>query len=251
MTDKQTAARIEPIGTTRLEKVVESLIFAADDPITARQIASVYAEFSGEDEPGPAEIASAVERINASFVASDRALRIEAWAGGYRFATIKEVAAYVAALFTSDRQRKLSRTLMESLAILAYRQPVTRSEIEFIRGVDCDYALRKLMEYGLIDVTGRAETVGRPLLYGTTDRFLELFGLNSLSDLPTLRELESLLDDPAFQKEKARMLMTTGIQLPLSAEDEKDAHSDDSLQESSPEMQSEHLAEPEDEQTDR
>jgi len=142
--------------------------------------------------------------------------------GGYRFATIPDVAGYVQALFATDRQRRLSRTLMESLAILAYRQPVTRSEIEFVRGVDCDYALRKLLEYGLIDVTGRADTVGRPLVYGTTDRFLELFGLNSLSDLPTLRELESLLDDPAFQKEKARMLMTTGIQLPITEEEEAD-----------------------------
>ena len=105
---------------------------------------------------------------------------------------------------------------MESLAILAYRQPVSRSELEFVRGVDCDYAIRKLLEFGLIDVVGRSERVGRPLLYGTTERFLELFGLHTLDELPNLRELESILDDPAFQKEKAKLLMTTAVQLPLT-----------------------------------
>jgi segregation and condensation protein B len=100
--------------------------------------------------------------------------------------------------------------------------------LEFVRGVDCDYAIRKLIEYGLINVVGRSETIGRPLLYGTTDRFLELFGLGSLTDLPNLRELESILDDPAFQKEKARLLMTTAVQLPLNIEKTSESDSSES-----------------------
>jgi segregation and condensation protein B len=94
------------------------------------------------------------------------------------------------------------------------------------------------LEFGLIDVVGRSERVGRPLLYGTTDRFLELFGLNTLDELPNLRELESILDDPAFQKEKAKMLMTTAVQLPLmsvEAEPSGDSHVEGDLREAEPE----------------
>jgi segregation and condensation protein B len=99
---------------------------------------------------------------------------------------------------------------METLAILAYRQPVTKPEVDFVRGVDSDYAVRRLLDLGLVDVRGRADSVGRPLLYGTTDRFLELFGLNALGDLPNLREIESILDDPSFHRERARLLMKAG-----------------------------------------
>jgi len=209
------------VNDITIQAAVEALIFAAEEPIAPTVIAQSYAEATGEDAPSKEQIEELVAGINQQLDESGRAYRIETWGGGYRFATRGELAPFLKALFVNDRQRKLSRTLMESLAILAYRQPTTRAELEFVRGVDCDYALRKLLEYGLIDVVGRAEKVGRPLLYGTTDRFLELFGLASLSDLPNLRELESILDDPAFQKEKARMLMTTAVQLPLQVETEE------------------------------
>jgi segregation and condensation protein B len=211
-------AKVQPMGATRLESGVEALVFAAEEPISAVTLAQTFAEATGEDQPSETEIQETVARLNDLYERTDRAFRIEEWGGGYRFATRAEVSPFIKALFVTDRQRKLSRTLMESLAILSYRQPATRGELEFIRGVDCDYALRKLLEYGLIDVVGRSESVGRPLLYGTTDRFLELFGLPSISDLPNLRELESILDDPSFQKEKARMLMTTAVQLPLNVD---------------------------------
>jgi len=213
------ASNVQPLGSTRLENAIEGLIFATEDPISPKLLAQTYSEVSGEDEPSTQEIESIIERMNAGYARANRSFSIEKWGGGYRFVTTSAVAPFIQALFVTDRQRKLSRTLMESLAILSYRQPASRAELEFIRGVDCDYALRKLMEYGLIDVVGRSETVGRPLLYGTTDRFLELFGLASIADLPNLRELESILDDPAFQKEKARMLMTTAVQLPLMMEE--------------------------------
>ncbi len=203
--------------TPDFDAAVEVLVFAAEEPIGAASIAQSWAEATGLEVPKPVEVEEAVERINDVLADTARPYTIERWGGGYRFATRKEVAPFLKALFVTDKQRKLSRTLMETLAILAYRQPVSRSELEFIRGVDCDYAVRKLLEFGLIDVVGRSERVGRPLLYGTTDRFLELFGLNTLDELPNLRELESILDDPAFQKEKAKMLMTTAVQLPLTS----------------------------------
>lgn len=197
------------------DSAIEALIFAAEEPVSAADLGRSWADAMGLEQPSISDVQDAVDRINVELLESERPYRIESWGGGFRFATKKELAPFLRALLVTDRQRKLSRTLMESLAILAYRQPVSRSELEFVRGVDCDYAVRKLLEYGLIDVVGRSERVGRPLLYGTTSKFLELFGLHTLDELPNLRELESILDDPAFQKEKARLLMTTGVQLPL------------------------------------
>lgn len=202
-----------------LRMAVEALIFAAEESLSAKVLAEAYAEATGNTRPDDKKVDEIIVSLNDELRETGRPFTIEKWGGGYRFTTRSEMAPFIKALLVTDRQRKLSRTLMESIAILAYRQPTSRSELEFVRGVDCDYAIRKLMEYGLVNVVGRAETVGRPLLYGTTDRFLELFGLRSLTDLPNLRELESILDDPAFQKEKARLLMTTAVQLPLNIEE--------------------------------
>ncbi|PIQ63167.1 MAG: SMC-Scp complex subunit ScpB [Bacteroidetes bacterium CG12_big_fil_rev_8_21_14_0_65_60_17] len=197
----------------QLAKAVEAIVFAADEPVTAAHIARAFADVTGHGAPAPEEVDEAVRAINEVYDSTGRSFRVERWAGGYRFATLAEVAPFMEAVHATDRQRRLTRTLMEALAILAYRQPTSRTDLEYVRGVDCDYALRKLLEYGLIDVVGRADSVGRPLLYGTTDKFLELFGLASLDDLPNLREVESILDDPAFHREKARIMMTSGLSL--------------------------------------
>jgi segregation and condensation protein B len=128
-------------------------------------------------------------------------------------ATRSALSPFVKTLFIGEQETSLSRSLMETLAVIAYRQPVTRPEVDFIRGVNSDYAIRKLLEMELVDVEGRADSLGRPLLYGTTSLFLEQFGLSSLDDLPTLREVEELLDDPAFDEERAKLLQ-------LDAEDD-------------------------------
>jgi segregation and condensation protein B len=121
-------------------------------------------------------------------------------------ATRSPLSPFVKTLFLGEQETSLSRSLMETLAVVAYRQPVTRPEVDFIRGVNSDYAIRKLLEMELVDVQGRADSLGRPLLYETTPRFLEQFGLKDLDDLPTLREVEELLDDPAFDEERAKLL---------------------------------------------
>ncbi len=198
-------------GPFLLDTVVEALVFTANEPVTAAQIAKVFSDVSGEDIPTSDAIHEAVDRINGVYDSTDRAFRIRPWAGGYRLATISEMAHYVQALQRQDHTKHITRSLMETVAILAYRQPVTKIDIEAVRGVNCDYAIRRLLEYGLIDVSGRAESIGRPLLYGTTDRFLDLFGLNAISDLPNLREIEDILDDPAFQKDHAKLMMTSGL----------------------------------------
>ncbi len=201
------------VGLVRpaLERVAEALIFAADEPVSARRIAEVFAEVSGEEPPSEAAVEEVVARLNEAYETTERTFRIHAWSGGYRMATIPSVAPYVGALFHEARRRKLSRSLMETLAVIAYRQPATKPEIDHVRGVDSDYALRRLLELGLVDVLGRSDAIGRPLLYGTTKLFLERFGLYTLNDLPNLREVEELLNDPAFNRERARLLMEKGL----------------------------------------
>lgn len=189
-----------------LMQVAEAMIFAADEPVSPRRIANVYAEVTGRVAPSVEDVKEIAERLNHTYAENGRAFEIHEWAGGYRMATRTTLSPFVKLLFGQEQETSLSRSLMETLAILAYKQPVTRPEVDFIRGVNSDYAIRKLMEYGLVDVEGRSDSLGRPLLYGTTDKFLEQFGLKSLDDLPTLREAEELLDEPAFNQERAKLL---------------------------------------------
>lgn len=189
-----------------LEEAAEAIIFAADEPVSAERIAEIVAEVTGQPQFPVDEVEGAVKRLNEEYEASDRALEIHEWGGGYRMATRSTLSPFVKTLFVGEQETSLSRSLMETLAVIAYRQPVTRPEVDFIRGVNSDYAIRKLLEMELVDVEGRAESLGRPLLYGTTSLFLEQFGLSDLEDLPTLREVEELLDDPAFDEERAKLL---------------------------------------------
>jgi segregation and condensation protein B len=196
-----------------LEEATEAIIFAADEPVEAERIAEIVAEVTGRTELAAEDVEKAIGHLNEEYEASDRALEIHEWAGGYRMTTRSALSPFVKTLFVGEQETSLSRSLMETLAVIAYRQPVTRPEVDFIRGVNSDYAIRKLLEMGLADVEGRADSLGRPLLYGTTSLFLEQFGLSSLDDLPTLREVEELLDDPAFDEERAKLLQ-------LDAEDD-------------------------------
>lgn len=211
MEDQDNVSGFGAAGSNRLEQVVEALVFAAEHPVSGIRIAEIFGEVTGQERPSEQDVLHAVDTLNDRYDEQDRPLRIEAWSGGFRMATIPEVAPYIKELFQEQRQRRLSRSLLETLAILAYRQPTTKPEVEFVRGVDCDYSIRRLLEMGLIDVVGRSESVGRPLLYGTSARFLELFGLNAIGDLPNLREIETILDDPAFHREKALLLMKSGL----------------------------------------
>ena len=186
-------------------RALEALLFAADVPLAAADLARIWTRVTGEPaEDG--EIDRAVERLNEGFAATGRAVRVQAWGGGYRLATVKSVAPFVEALAADDAPRRMSRALLETLAVVAYKQPVTKPEIDHVRGVASDYALRQLMERGLVTVAGRADSVGRPLLYGTDEVFLDAFGLRALDDLPLPREIEDILADPTFTREKIRLL---------------------------------------------
>ena len=133
---------------------------------------------------------AAIVELNSQYESTGRAFRIECVSGGYRVMTLAVHAGVVAALRGTPEPTRLSRAAVETLAIIAYRQPITRADLEAIRGVACGEVLRSLMDRRLITVAGRAEELGRPLLYGTTKQFLDSFGLASLKDLPTLAELK-------------------------------------------------------------
>ena len=187
------------------DQAVEALVFASDVALRAEDVARVYGEVTGA-EVSADDVEEAVGRINAAYRAGGRAFRIRRWAGGLRLATTDEAAPFVRALFEREDERRLSRSLLETLAVIAYKQPVTKPEVDHVRGVGSDYALRQLLERDLVTIAGRGDGVGRPLLYATTDRFLDQFGLDSLAGLPSPREIEEILADPAFNKERARLL---------------------------------------------
>jgi len=166
------ASTLLELTETALDRAVEALIFASDDPLTYAVFAEVMTRTTGNIVPLPEEaLTASVLRINARYAAMGSALCIEKWAGGYRMATSSEVAPYLRILFSTRTVQKLSRPAMETLSVVAYKQPVTKPEIDFIRGVNSDYAVRKLLETGFIEVSGRSEAVGHPLLYTTTAFF--------------------------------------------------------------------------------
>jgi segregation and condensation protein B len=147
-----------------------------------------------------------VEELNIEYEDAGRAFRIVEVAGGYQFATVREFGEYVAMLSRDKSRRRLSPAALETLAIIAYRQPVSKPEIESIRGVNCDQVLLSLLEKSLVMITGRADSVGRPLLYGTSEEFLRSFGLRTISDLPKLREIEELMEEDAHSPEQAPVI---------------------------------------------
>jgi len=171
---------------------VEAILLSVERPMTPGKIAEALG--LGAEEDGPGQIERAVDALNGAYEQTGRAFRIERVAGGYRVMTLPRFAPIIAGLRTARDAGRLSRPAVETLAIVAYRQPITRAELEAVRGVSCGEVLKTLLERRLVAIVGRAEEPGRPILYGTTRRFLEVFGLASLKDLPKAGELH--LGDP-------------------------------------------------------
>jgi segregation and condensation protein B len=189
--------------------VIEALIFASDDSLSAEEIIRAIKEIDGEDvQINKEEIENTVNFLNIKYKENENSFRIIRIANGYLYATLEEYAKFVGFLSSERAKRRLSQAALESLSIIAYKQPITKPELESIRGVNSDYILSTLLDKNLITIKGRAESVGRPLLYGTTDEFLKYFGLNSLSDLPKPRELEEIMQDEDFLEQKRKIMMT-------------------------------------------
>jgi segregation and condensation protein B len=185
----------DPIGQGTLA-ALEVILFSTEEPISAYQIAQMLQEEGHGPREGnltPARVDRLVEQLVREWEMATRPLTVLKIAGGYQMATRPEWSELVARLQEDKRSHRLSRASLETLAIVAYKQPVIRPDIDAIRGVNSDSALKTLMERGLVTISGRDEGPGRPLLYRTTNGFLKYFGLNSLSDLPEPRELTAIL----------------------------------------------------------
>jgi len=162
---------------------VEAILFASDKPLSASKISEIA------QLDGARQVHDAVDRLNELYEQTGRSFRIVEVAGGYQMQTLPAYNDVVSRLVGARREAKLSQAALETLAIVAYRQPVLRADIEAIRGVSCGEVLRGLMEKNLIRIVGRADEIGRPMLYGTTKHFLEVFGLADLKDLPQIEQL--------------------------------------------------------------
>jgi segregation and condensation protein B len=188
--------------------IIEALIFSSDEPISETELVRAIKGIDGEEiQVSDKEVAKCIEILNLIYEERNSAFQIIKIAGGYLFATRPEYAKYVGFLSSEKSKRRLSQAALETLAIIAYKQPVTKPELEIIRGVNSDYILNTLLEKSLVSITGRAETIGRPLLYGTTTDFLKYFGLDKLSDLPKPREIEEIMKDEDFLEQKQKIMM--------------------------------------------
>ncbi|MFA6560958.1 MAG: SMC-Scp complex subunit ScpB [Verrucomicrobiia bacterium] len=184
-----------------LKSIIEALLFAAHKPLSPQEIRSVLTSET-EDKSGAtaaplkrvkeAEIAGAIEQLKVDYIQSERSFTVAEIAGGFQLVSLPDYGPWLKKLLDVDRPTRLSPSALETLAIIAYRQPITRVEMESVRGVNVDGVLRTLLERGLVKITGRSELPGRPLQYGTTQSFLEHFALRDLTDLPAIEELRRI-----------------------------------------------------------
>jgi segregation and condensation protein B len=168
---------------------VESLIFAAEKPIPLDDITTTIEE-TLEVILNPGDIDEAIEEVKAKYASHDFAIEVVEISGGYSFMTKGAYHLTISNYLKQSTNKKLSKAALETLSIIAYKQPVSKTEIESIRGVNCDYAVQKLLDKELIEIKGRSEGVGKPLLYGSSEKFFDYFGLKGLSDLPKLKDFE-------------------------------------------------------------
>ena len=195
---------------------IEAILMTADRPIGERKLASILGlvaagqvdseeEEEDTDSAGPSQqVREAIDQLNSTYASTERSFRIERVAGGLQMLTLPRFAEDIARLKGVRNQSRLSQAALETLAIIAYRQPILRADLESIRGVACGEVLRGLMERRLVRIAGRAEELGRPMLYGTTKEFLEVFGLATLDDLPQAKELRPAVERKPKSKPEAQ-----------------------------------------------
>ena len=176
--------------------ILEALLFASPESLTQTRMNLVFVD----DSP---QLTNLIPKLQDKFVMENRPLEIQEVAGGYQITTRAEYETWVRRLLNKSGKLTLSQAALETLAIIAYKQPVNRFEIEAVRGVDCSGVLKTVLDRNLIKIKGRDEGPGRPLLYATTDTFLEYFGLNRISDMPKLKEIIELTKDDSEEQLEA------------------------------------------------
>jgi segregation and condensation protein B len=190
---------------SEIRKIIEALLFASPEPLTQAKVNGIF----NPDTPNLKEV---VLKLNEQYVHNDHAFEINQVAGGFQLVSRQEYEYFIRKMLSKSGRLSLSSAALDSLAIIAYKQPIGRYEVEAIRGVDSSGVLKTLLNRNLIKIKGRDSGPGRPLLYQTTDKFLEHFGLNRLSDMPKLKEIKELMEaDP-----------TLGEQIAVFEENERD-----------------------------
>ena len=167
-----------------LKNHIEALIFCSSRPLKMSEIISSLSEMFDADVPEK-DISKAIDELSNKYLDDQYSFNVIKLGGGYQFLTKPAYQSSISILLKQQSKRRLSTSSMETLSIVAYKQPVTKADLEQIRGVNCDYTVNKLLEKGLIEIRGKAGTIGRPILYGTSPKFMDYFGINELSELPT------------------------------------------------------------------
>jgi segregation and condensation protein B len=206
-----------------LRKIIEALIFASDKPLGLRQIKDILGDIDTR------LVRKLINDIKQEFEDAQRTFNITEVAGGFQFTTDPAYGRWIKKLYKIKQSDYLTGPSLETIAIIAYRQPVTKSDIEFIRGVSVDGVISSLMQKGFIKITGKKDVVGRPYLYGTTPLFLQYFGLNSTDELPALSDFKEA--DLEFNKtEGVNLIMSDKNHVTEGSGDEKDEKTEDATQ---------------------
>ncbi|UII28183.1 SMC-Scp complex subunit ScpB [Fulvivirga maritima] len=177
-----------------LQNHIEALIFCSPAPILEKELQSCLSEMFEADVPIE-DIENVLGKLKDKYEQDEFSFSLDHTGGGYQFLTKPAYQASIGILLKQQSKRRLSTSALETLSIIAYKQPVTKGDMESIRGVNCDYAVQKLLEKGLIEIKGKSDAIGRPLLYGTSDSFMEYFGINSLNELPTPKDFTEIDDN--------------------------------------------------------
>lgn len=166
---------------------IEALIFCATSPLKLQEIQKCLSEMFEADVPQE-DIEDALKKILKKYESDEYSFQVEHVGGGYQFMTKPAYQASIGIMLKQQSKKRLSTSALETLSIIAYKQPITKGEMEQIRGVNCDYTVQKLLEKELVEIKGKADAIGRPILYGTSQNFMEYFGINDLKDLPTPKD---------------------------------------------------------------
>ncbi|MCM8800357.1 MAG: SMC-Scp complex subunit ScpB [Candidatus Omnitrophica bacterium] len=189
------------MSENKLKPLIEAILFSSDKPVLIEDIRNVLKDIN------PSEIRKIIEELKTDYLNQNRGIRIVELAGGFQMVTSEELSEELKKFYKTQKKERLSRAALETLAIIAYKQPITKLQIESLRGVEVEGLISKLKELGFIRIVGRRKAAGRPYLYGTSRYFLEYFGLNSLEDLPKLEGLDSKIlniEDSNIKQEETK-----------------------------------------------
>jgi len=172
-----------------LQNHIEALVFCSPGPVSESELLACLTEMFEADIPKN-DISQALANLEEKYQAESYSFQLVKSGGGFQFLTKPAYQASISIFLKQQSKKRLSTSALETLAIIAYKQPVTKTEMEQIRGVNCDYSVHRLLDKELIEIKGKSESIGRPLIYGTSAQFMDYFGINTLSELPTLKDFQ-------------------------------------------------------------